>query len=212
MSNIQLILGDCLKELKKMSDKSVNLILTDPPYGINLKYDSYNDTEENWLNLMTKFIPEAKRVAKMVIMPSCKINKLEWIYKNYPPNWLICWYKGSPGHSSYIGFNDWEPHLVYGRTKNRLYMHDYFQTKASPKKGTLHHPCPKPIEWAYWLIEKASDEGMTILDPFMGSGTVGVACKKLNRDFIGIEIDSGYFKIAEERIFQTELKKSRFFD
>ena len=199
-SNIDLRQGDCLELMKDIPDGSIDLILTDPPYGVGLKYNSYEDSEDNWLKIMEKFIPEAKRVAKMVIMPSCKINKLKWIYQNYPPDWLICWYKGSPGHASYIGFNDWEPHLVYGRTKNRLYMHDYFQSKPSPKRGTLNHPCPKPIEWANWLIERATEEGMIILDPFMGSGTTGVAAKNLNRNFIGIELDSEYFNIAKERI------------
>ena len=199
----QIIQGDCLDVMRGMADKSVDLILTDPPYGIGLKYASYDDSEENWLHLMERFIPEAIRVAKMVIMPSCKINKLKWIYQNYPPDWLICWYKGSPGHASYIGFNDWEPHLVYGRTKNRLYMHDYFQTKSSPEKGSHEHPCPKPIEWANWLIERATEEGMTVLDPFAGSGTTGVACKNLNRKFILIEKEPEYIDIINKRLNET---------
>lgn len=197
---VDLYRGDCISVLKNMCDDSVDLILTDPPYGINLKYASYDDTEKNWISLMNKFIPEARRVARMVILSSCKISKLPWIYKNHCPDWLICWYKGSPGHASYIGFNDWEPHLVYGRTKNRLDMHDYFQSKSSPKKGTWGHPCPKPVEWANWLIKRATSEGMLVCDPFLGSGTTGEACVKLNRNFIGIELDKKYFEIAQRRI------------
>lgn len=196
----RIIHGDCIEIMRGMADKSVDLILTDPPYGIGLAYDGYDDSEKNWFDLMEKAIPEMRRVAKMVIMPSCKISRLKWIYDFAPPDWLICWYKGSPGHASFIGFNDWEPHLVYGRTRNRLYMHDYFQTRSSPKKGEFGHPCPKPVEWASWIIERATKEGDTVCDPFLGSGTVGVVAKNLGRNFIGIEISEEYVKIAEARI------------
>jgi len=201
MSKIELIQGDCLDKMKGIPDGSIDLVLTDPPYGINLEYNSYNDSEENWFVLMNKFIPEAKRISKMAIFPSCKIKRLEWIYKNHAPDWLMCWYKGSTGHASYIGFNDWEPHLVYGRLYNNQYMHDYFQTKPSEKSGTFGHPCPKPTDWAEWIIPRvARKEKITIIDPFMGSGTTGVVAKKLGHNFIGIELDPKYFKIAEKRI------------
>ena len=176
--------------MKDIPNGGVDLVLTDPPYGINLKYNSYNDSEDNWFTLMDRFIPEAKRVSKMAIFPSCKIARLEWIYKNHPPDWLMCWYKGSTGHASYVGFNDWEPHLVYGRVYNNQYMHDYFQTKPSHKKDTFGHPCPKPEEWAEWIITRvARKQTITVLDPFMGSGTTGVVAKKLGHNFIGIELD-----------------------
>lgn len=191
---------DCLETMSRMPNKFVDLCLTDPPYGIDLAYDNYVDSEDNWYALMEKVIPEITRVSRMVIMPSTKIQRMEWIYNNFPPDWLICWYKGSPGHASYLGFNDWEPHLVYGRTKNRLYMHDYFQTKPSPKKGTYDHPCPKPVEWAEWIIQRATEEGNLIYDPFLGSGTVAVVAERLGRNWIGSEISPKYCKVAEERI------------
>lgn len=192
--------GDCLELMKELPDKSIDLVLTDPPYGINLKYESYIDTEDNWYSLMDKVLPEIIRISKMAILPSCQIRRLKWIYNNYPPDWLICWYKGSTGHASYIGFNDWEPHLVYGKTKNRLYMHDYFQTKSSPKKETFGHPCPKPIEWAKWIIERATEENDTVLDCFIGSGTTAIACLQTNRNFIGMELEPKYVDIANKRI------------
>ena len=69
---------------------------------------------------------------------------------------------------------------------------------GSPMKN--YHPTVKPIALMEYLIKMVSKEGATILDPFMGSGTTGVACKSLNRNFIGIELDPGYFKIAEHRL------------
>ena len=194
--------GDCLSILPSFPPKSVDMILCDPPYGVNLGYDVYKDTEDNWYKLMTSFLPEAIRVAKLVILPSCQIKRLKWIYENFPPDWLICWYKGSTGCSAHIGFNDWEPHLVYGKIKG-VWMHDYFQVRNNEKMGSYGHPCPKPIGWARWLIEKGTKEGMSVCDPFMGSGTTGVACKELGRSFIGIEIDKGYFEIAQKRIQQA---------
>ena len=204
--DITLINGDCLEEMKKMPDKGVDLCLTDPPYGVDIKYGHYDDTLENWYALMKSIIPNIKRISKMVVMPSCQINRLEWWYKNFPPDWLMCWYKGSPGHSAYIGFNDWEPHLVWG--KNNTTMHDYIAVTNTEKMGNYRHPCPKPIKWAKWIISRSTEKDNIILDPFMGSGTTGVACKELGRKFIGIEIDENYYNIAKKRIFNTQ--KSMF--
>ncbi|MEK9208252.1 MAG: site-specific DNA-methyltransferase, partial [Patescibacteria group bacterium] len=189
---------DCLNVLKDLPDKCVDLVLTDPPYGVNLGYDIYKDTEDAWFELMAKFIPEARRVAKMVIMPSCQIKRLEWIYKNHAPDWLICWYKGSVGSAGYVGFNDWEPHLVYGKINTQ--MHDYF--KATPEPQTNGHPCQKPLSWANWLISRATEDGMTVLDPFMGSGTTCVSAKQLGRKYIGIEMSPAYIEIARQRLRQ----------
>ena len=202
--DINLIWGDCLEVMKEIPDKSIDLVLTDPPYGVNLSYESYQDTEENWYKLMSMVIPEIKRISTMAILPSCQIKRLEWWYKNYPPDWIICWYKGSTGCSAFVGFNDWEPHLIYGKHK-KVWMHDYFQARNDEKMGNYGHPCPKPIAWAKWLIDKSKSQ--SVLDPFMGSGTTGVAAKELNRRFIGIEIEPKYFTIAERRINQatTEL-------
>lgn len=196
---IELINGDCLEVMRGMDDNSVDLVLTDPPYGVGLEYNSYKDTIENWKELFLEFVPLAKRISSMVIMPSCQIKLLEFIYDNYPPDWLICWHKGSPGTASYIGFNDWEPLLVYGKIQG-VSMHDYFSVNNNEKMGNYGHPCPKPILWSKWLISRATKEGATILDPFMGSGTTGVACVQTGRNFIGIEIDKDYFEIAKKRI------------
>ena len=192
---------DALELLKNLKDKEIDLCLTDPPYGINLNYDVYIDTEENWFKLMEKIIPELKRTCKMVIMPCCQIARLEWIYKNFPPDWLICWYKGSTGHSAYIGFNDWEPMLVYGKTNTQ--MHDYFKVQPTPFDNG--HPCPKPVKWARWIIERASKENDLILDCFNGSGTVTLVAKQLKRNYIGCDISKKYCEIAEKRLSQKIL-------
>jgi DNA modification methylase len=191
---------DCLNVMESMPSKCVDLTLTDPPYGINLEYNTYVDTEEHWFDLMENVMPELIRVSKMVIMPCCPIASLGWFYENYPPDWVMCWYKGSTGHRSYIGFNDWEPHLVYGKNRSELAMHDYFQTRSSYSSGTFNHPCPKPVEWAKWIIERASQTGDLVFDPFFGTGTTGVVAKELGRNFIGVDIDEKYCAESSVRV------------
>jgi len=68
------------------------------------------------------------------------------------------------------------------------------------------HPTQKPLELMKWVLENYTNEGDTILDPFMGSGTTGVACVQTGRNFIGIEIDPGYFAIAERRIKEAQMQ------
>lgn len=199
-----IIQGDCLDVMKTLPDKSIDLVLTDPPYGVNMNYDIYNDSEESWFDLMDKFIPEAIRVGKMVIMPSCQIKRMGYFYTSskFPkPDWIMCWYKGSVGSAGYTGFNDWEPHLVWG--KNNTTMHDYF--RATPEPQTNGHPCQKPLSWATWIISRATKEGDIVLDPFMGSGTTLLGAKNTKRNYIGIELSGTYIKIAKERLKQDLL-------
>lgn len=194
--------GDCREILPTLG--KVDLVLTDPPYGVDLKYASYGDSEKNWFELMDDLIPKMRAVADMVIFPSCQIKRLGWFYKNHPPDWLIAWHKGSPGHVSKIGFNDWEPLIVYGRTHG-LSMHDYFSITNDEKMGAYGHPCPKPIRWAKWLIDRACPDAGTVLEPFCGSGTTLRAAKDLGRKAIGIEIEEKYCEIAVKRLRQEVL-------
>jgi len=199
--------GDCLEVMRQFPDNSFDLVLTDPPYGIGLEYDIYDDTLEKWKIMFENTLPDMQRVAHMVIMPSCQIKLLPYIYATNPPDWLMCWYKGSPGHCAHVGFNDWEPMLVYGKIKG-LQMHDY--VFASPTAFDNGHPCPKPILWAHRIIRMATKRGMKMLDPFFGSGTTGVACVRMGRKFVGIEISGEYCEIAKKRIIEEKAKYGLF--
>jgi len=84
-----------------------------------------------------------------------------------------------------------------------------YSTETSDKNG---HPCPKPIGWMRWAVSLASRAGETILDPFMGSGTTGVAAVKLGRRFIGIEIEPKYFDIACRRIEEATKQPDMFIE
>lgn len=203
MAKIELIHGDCLVEMKKIPDKSIDLVLTDPPYaGAGMKYNSYDDTDISKVNkLVLDFVKLATQKARIVIFPSGKFCTEIMLYQQYPPQWRLCWYKGACGGISAVGFNDWEMMMVYGEKICRN-QHDFFKAQGE-KLGNWHHPCPKPLDWAKWIIYRFCDEGGIVCDPFMGSGTVGSACKEYKRNFIGIEIDEKYFKIAQNRINQT---------
>jgi len=189
-----LYLGDCLDIMPGLG--KVDAVVTDPPYGIGFEYDSHTDDLAGWKAMMNAVVPVCRSIAPFVIMPSCAINRMEWWYENHTPDWIVAWHKGSPGHAAKVGFNDWEPHVSWGRPTRP--MHDHFSTPCGFDDNG--HPCPKPIQYSMWLAKRAAEFGQTILDPFMGSGTTGVACAKLGRKFIGIDIDEGYFDIACKRI------------
>ena len=201
-----------MEYMKDVPDKYFDLCVTDPPYGVNLQYNSYSDTLENWQSLMQNFIPEINRICKMSIFPSCSINKLEWIYNNFPPNWLMCWHKGSPGHSAYVGFNDFEPLLVYGKIKG-LQIHDYFTLNNTESMGNYNHPCPKPIKWFKMFYARISKsvEIKKIIDPFLGSGSSAIACYDFGVDeFVGCEIDKEYFEAGKKRFEIHKMQQKLF--
>ena len=154
-------------------------------------------------DLIRFLVAAGRKQSTMTIFPSCQIKELPFIYREVPPDWLIAWHKGSPGTAGFLGFNDWEPLLVYGKRQG-LSMHDFFY--AQPEPFINGHPCPKPLRWASWLISRATDDGATIIDPFMGSGTTLRAAKDLSRKAIGIEIEEIYAEIAAKRMSQLAMQ------
>ena len=186
---------DSTQVSRLMNGEKADMVFTDPPYGIGLHYNSHDDSEEKWFGLMDKVIPIAREIAPLVIIPCCRIKALPWWYKNYTPDWIMCWYKGSPGHTSHVGFNDWEPHLVWGKPKNQ--MHDYWQTACGFEVDG--HPCPKPVAYCEWIVERAVGRNDTVLDLFLGSGSTLIACEKTNRKCYGMEIDPLYCDVIISR-------------
>lgn len=197
---------DCRDMLPKIGHDA---IITDPPYGIGFEYADYDDTAESWRSLMMTLHSTHKRSGAPMVIPACRTAELPWICANMPFDWPICWYKGSPGHRAFVGFNDWEMMLCYGKPRN-FPIHDFFQTRNASRydNNVDFHPCPKPVAWANWLVNMFSREGDLVVDPFMGSATVGVACANLNRRYVGMEMNGGYFDGCVERI-ESVLSESR---
>ena len=192
--------GDCREVLPGLGD--VDLVLTDPPYGVGLDYgDSVDDSFEAWCELMDWFIPSARDKSSCLLVPTSKIEGERYIWINHPPTWRLCWYKGATTTRCAMGWKDWEPVFLWGRGSRP--QHDHFNIPPDQsRRAQSIHPCPKPIRWATWLCARLSEHDQMVLDPFMGSGTTLVAAKTLGRRAIGIEIEEKYCEIAAKRLGQ----------
>lgn len=201
----KIICGDCLEVMKKLPDGCVDAVVTDPPYGINFEYKSYDDSFENWINLVPPMIVEAIRISKgAVVMTAGQYRTELWLYKNLPPKWRMCWYKGACNTLCAMGFKHWDVIFCYGNIYRK--QPDYFYAKPEQKRNS-NHPCPKSVEWARKLTKIFTDENDIILDPFLGSGTTAVAAIRTGRRFIGIEIDPKYCEIARKRVEKALIKR-----
>lgn len=205
----QIIQGDCLEVMKTFPDKSIDLVLTDPPYGVSVDYDIFNDSADNILDLIKKALPEMLRIGKRVAIFSGVHN----IHLYDKPDWIMAWTWNTTGSFGKYGFNQWQPILLYGDdiksfgSVNGQIKSDRLDFSGMGSAGYTknEHPCPKPERVMEKAIMRLSNENDIVFDPFMGSGSTLVAAKKLGRNFIGIEISPEYCKIAEDRLRQEVL-------
>ena len=206
----QVIQGDCLEIMKKIPDNSIDLILTDLPYGIGYKYIDYDDTQENLINLINKLMPQLFRVSQRIAI-FCGVQNI-WLYPK--GDWIISWnWKGTNTFGKY-GYNQWQPVIMYGKdikgfgSINHILKSDsikYEGGNCDEIKKFENHPCPKNLGIMKRLINRLSNQNNLILDPFLGSGTTAVAAKELGRRFIGIEISEKYCATARQRLRQEYL-------
>ena len=195
MSDVTLHLGDCLEVMRYMPDKSVDAVITDPPYGIGEDGGACRTRGKPGYAKHEKRHWDKNRPDKQYFETMRTVSKNQVIFGgNYfadllPPTmgWIY-WRKLMGGD-----FSDGE---LAWTSFNRA-LKEY--TKC-PKGIDKEHPTQKPLALMKWVIETYTNEGDTILDPFMGSGTTGVACVQTGRNFIGCEIDPDYYAIAERRI------------
>ena len=214
-----LLLGDCLEILPVLP--KVDAVITDPPYGIGRTAGgpesrarekgayagAFEDSQEYIATVCARAIRECIGLAKRVALTCGRTNL--W---HYPPAADVgCFYQPAASGVSFWGRPTWQPILFYGTAPHngeQLRPLHYTLTESPEQNG---HPCPKPLIAWTWLVGKASKHGETVLDPFMGSGTTGVACMNLGRKFIGIEIEERYFNIAVERITNAQ-RQVKLFD
>jgi len=235
-SNSRIGNGDCLKLIKQLPDKSVDLVLTDPPYnlglfmhkrGTNIKgmrdnhfaYSGWDDMEfEEWEQVMGHLLTECSRVLrdKGALIMFMSIMKVETIIQLATKAGLYyktvgIWHKTNPmpRNMNLHFINSVEPWLYFingghtGTFNNESKpVHDFIETStitaAEHKIGK--HPTQKPKAVLQHFIKLLSNENDVVLDPFMGSGSTGVACELLNRRFIGFELNEEYYNIASQRI------------
>ena len=199
----KIIQGDCLEVMKQMPDKCVDLVVTDPPYGIGMsvqigkkkgeKGDKWNSDEWDIKIPDKEVFKEIMRVSK---------NQIIWggNYFNLPATrCFLIWDKVQR-----IDFADCEMAWTSFNTSAKIFTfaRSNLQGFRFPERK---HPTQKPVQLMEWCLQKFSKENDLILDCFIGSGTTAVACKKMDRNFIGIEISEKYCQIAESRLAQGVL-------
>lgn len=219
--------GDCLERMKEIPDGSVDLILTDPPYDIKntkaggkskLAKSMQSMNDELALAKITKgfdilILDELVRINKninmyffcnksqlpmymkyFVIDRECSFDLIKWVKTNAMPTYNnkylsdteYCFYARKSGYCNPVNYTD----------ASTLY---HAPINAKDKK-LFGHPTIKPLPLLERLVSNSSKEYSTVLDPFMGSGSTGVACNNLNRKFIGIELLPEYYGTSCERI------------
>ena len=189
MTDVKLYLGDCLEVMRGMPDKCVDAVITDPPYP------DYYANEYKYFDGILEPLKEFD--CRQLVFWSAKVE--------FPLDYsaIHIWDKA-------IGVSQYE--RIFERNGHKNFqvfreMSIFSSVRAKIAGDTFYnHPSQKPIKLIRKLIEKYTHEGDTILDPFMGSGTTGVACVQTGRNFIGIEIDPTYFAIAEKRIREAQMQ------
>ena len=193
----KVICGDCLEVMKQMPDKSVDLVLTDPPYGIGDRNSRpVGNRDEKYKNVSWDILPSRQYIDEII-----RVSKRQIIWgANYlncfTDGGAIVWDKLQPLPDS----SQCEIASISGYKKVIKYVQRW--TNFVNTKDTTH-PTEKPVKLMEYCINLI--KAQTILDPFLGSGTTAVAAKQLGHQFIGIEISPEYCKIAEQRLAQEML-------
>ena len=234
--------GDCLEIRKSIPNKSIDLIITDPPYQFrkgdnggggmlnSRKYDKEIHSKLGSNNILDcgiteDFLEETKRLFKKGYNAVYFCNQhqlkmyIEFAEKNKYRFNILIWNKTNPTplcNNKYLDDIEFQIQIkskdykIGGnyKTKSKVYI-----SQINKKDKELYgHPTIKPLELVEKFIINHSSENDIVLDLFMGSGTTGVACKKLDRNFIGIEIDKKYYETAKKRIEDTKQKEKTLFD
>ena len=230
----KLLQGDCLELMSKIPDKSIDLIVTDPPY---LMSNISGGGTINNVKKLNKSLTDLKNNTDITqgydielfgnefIRIMNEINIYLWCNKAQIPEYfkfyvdkhkckfdIICWHKTNalPTYSNKY-LTDTEYLLYFRKGRGKCFPQSYDDAKTyyiapinHKDKKLYGHPTIKPLDITEKIIRNSSKENNIILDPFMGSGTTGVACINTNRNFIGMELDENYFAIAKNRIEEIE--------
>ncbi len=209
---------DCLEGMKRLADKSVDLIVTDPPFAVGLTSNGIRGTYED-LNLLRPFwelcLTEWRRVLKdgAQIYVNTDWRTYPFLYpilqKFFVPRnlivWDLMWLKAGNfyryTHELIIFASNGEITRTFSPSETDIWRIRCVINRQQQKR---RHPAEKPVELCEKMIRNSSREGDTVLDCFAGSGTTGVACVNTNRNFVGFEIDERFFNVAQKRIDDAE--------
>ena len=218
--------GDCLNLLKQLPDKSIDLVVTDPPYVIDNKGGGlYTQEDKQYVKQLegikdgfsTEVLDELCRVMKNInIYLWCSQKQLfpliEYFVEGKKCNFnLITWHKTNPipacgnkylTDTEYCLFFREKGVKIYGEFSTKF---TYYVTPLNQKDKKLYnHPTIKPLDIIQNLVVNSSLEGDIVLDPFLGSGTTAIACVNTGRHYIGFELDPQYYDIACKRLDEVE--------
>lgn len=214
--------GDCLEVMPVIGE--VDAVVTGPPYGVNLgavqngqakrknqqMYSSFEDTPEYIETVCVAAIHVARKQSKCVVATTG--NRNMWKYPQ-PDDFGVWWNPAGTSRGKW-GFQCVvTPILYWGKDPQAgrcSFPSSPVGVGASMEAKDVNHPCPKPLSLMKWLVNRASNENDLVCDPFMGSGTTGIACIKAGRRFVGIELDPDYFQIACERIEKAYQQRDLF--
>lgn len=222
------MLGDCLERMLEIPDGSVDLVLTDPPYSMTkqgnscrpnyMKSGMSNNLFEgrlpitsDWMKLCYEKLKEDSHFYVFTNINSLQDFLSTATQQGFKLHNVISMIKDTKMPNRwYLKYTEFVLFFRKGSAFaiNDMRSRDYeFVTMPTQKNGKLH-VSQKPLEFIEKLVSNSSKKSQTILDPFMGSGTTGVACVNTNRKFIGIEMDSEYFVIAKNRIDNTQKERN----
>ncbi len=211
--------GDCLELMKHIPDGSVDMVLTDPPYGMNFvsnyrkeKYKPIkNDNSLCWVN---DFADELYRVLKTNTAVYCfcswhniDVFKIAFERKFKLKN-IIVWKKNNTSMGDLKGSYAPKYECVIYAHKGRRLLNGfrYPDVLEAKRTGNKYHPTEKPTDLLEIFITESTDIGDVVCDPFMGSGSTCVAAVNTNRHYIGFELEQKYFDIAQMRIEEAKQK------
>lgn len=214
-NNINMLInGDCLEEIEKI--KKDYIIVTDPPFNIGYHYKNYHDKREEgeYYEWLYEIFGNG---AQVIVHYPESLHKYSYTAGLFPER-IVSWVYNSNTAKQHrdIAFYNVKPDFrkvgqPYKNPKDKRIakrisegksarLYDWWNINQVKNVSKTHsHPCEMPVKVMENIIGVLPDD-ITILDPFMGTGTTGVACKNTRRDFVGIELDKEYFNIAKKRI------------
>ena len=211
----EIITGDCLPWMRARESGSIDCVVTDPPYGIGeaagknkgrgLLAEPRDYGNEQWDNdRLVLHVDTARRIGREAV-----IFGGNYYADIFPPSssW-ISWDKDNGGTDFADVELAWTSHRRAAR-RVKWRWNGMLQQPGAPR-DRREHPTQKPVGVMLWIIENYTSPGETILDPFCGSGTTGVACIRTGRNFIGIEINPEYADIARRRCEEAERQGDLF--
>ena len=210
--------GDCLEIMGGIKDKSVDLIVTDPPYLMEYqsnrrkkedRFDKIKNDKGNYM-LIQDYLEECHRIMKdnTAIYCFCSWHNIDFFKNEFEKHFklknILVWNKNNHGTGDLKGSYAPKHEFILFGHKGRTLLREkrIADVIDCPKisSNKLTHPTEKPQDLLEIFIKQSSDVGSIIFDGFMGTGSCGIAAKKLNRNFIGIELDEKYFNIAKNRL------------